>query len=114
MAKFNLTNFFSNTLQKFGTKNNPKAAQLKSGGAAAKFGNRKTNANGLFSTNANKLFKNYLVLSEVNTVNDLAGQSGNLANWNSANISAATYSSSTVMTNAQQPKYIALGQSNQG
>ena len=55
-----------------------------------------------------------MVLSEVNTVNDLAGQTDNLADWDSANISAATYSSSTVMIDAQQPKYIALGQSNQG
>jgi len=103
MAKFNLTNFFSDTLQKFGTKNNPKAAQLKSGGAKAKFG-----------ANPNKLFKKYMVLTDLNTVNDLAGKTGNLATWNSGNISAATYSSSTVMINAQQPKYIALGQSNQG
>lgn len=106
MAKFNLINFFSDTLQKFSTKNNPRAAQLKSGGAAAKFGTTRTNAN--------KLFKNYLVLSEVNTVNDFAGQSGDLANWNPANMTAATYSTSTVMTNAQQPRYIALGKSNQG
>jgi hypothetical protein len=105
MAKFNLSNFFSNTKDKFGAKNNPRAAQLKSGGAAAKFGSKKTNAN--------KIFKNYLVLSEVNTVNDFAGQTGNLANWDSANISAATYSSSTIMNDLTQPKYIKLNQSNQ-
>jgi hypothetical protein len=103
MAKFNLTNFFSDTLQKFGSKNNPKAAQLKSGGAKAKFG-----------ANPNRLFKKYMVLTELNTVNDLAGQTGNLANWDPANISAATYSSSAVMLAAQKPKYIALGKSNQG
>lgn len=106
MAKFNLINFFSNTKDKFGSKNNPRAAQLKSGGAAAKFGSKKTNGN--------KIFKNYLTLSEVNTVNNLAGQSGNLQNWDAANISAATYSSSTVMNNLTQPKYIKLGKSNQG
>jgi hypothetical protein len=105
MAKFNLSNFFSNTKDKFGTKNNPRATQLKSGGVAEKFGSKKTNAN--------KIFKNYLVLSEVNTVNDLAGQSGNLADWDSANISAATYSSSTIMNDLTQPKYIKLNQSNQ-
>lgn len=114
MAKFNLSNFFSNTKDKFGTKNNPRATQLKSGGAAAKFGSKKTNANGLNAQNANKIFKNYLVLSEVNTVNDFAGQTGNLENWDSANISAATYSSSTIMNNLTQPKYIKLDQSNQG
>ncbi len=114
MAKFNLTNFFSNTRDKFGTKNNPRAAQLKSGGAASKFGLFKTNANKLISENSNKIFKNYLVLSEVNTVNNLAGQTGSLGSWSAGNISAATYSSSTVMTNLTQPRYIKLGKSNQG
>lgn len=114
MAKFNLTNFFSDTSGKFGTKNNPRAAQLKSGGAASKFGQFKPNANGTNIKNGNKIFKNYLVITEVNTVNDLAGQTGNLSDWDSANISAATYSSSTEMVNLTQPKYIALGKSNQG
>lgn len=114
MAKFNLSNFFSNTQTKFGTKNNPRAAQLKSGGAASKFGPFKANANGTNIKNANKIFKNYLVLTEVNTVNDLAGQTDNLATWDAANISAATYSSSTVMNDLTQPQYIILGKSNQG
>lgn len=114
MAKFNLQNFFSNTAGKFGTKNNPRAAQLKSGGAASKFGPFKANANGTNIKNANKIFKNYLVLTEVNTVNDLAGQTDNLAAWDAANISAATYSSSTVMNDLTQPQYIILGKSNQG
>lgn len=114
MAKFNLNNFFTNTKDKFGTKNNPKAAQLKSGGASTKFGLFKANANGLKAKNSNKIFKNYLVLTEVNNVNQLAGQTGSLATWNSANISGATYSSSTVMNNLTKPQYIALDKSNQG
>lgn len=114
MAKFNLTNFFSNTKGKFGAKNNPRAAQLKSGGAASKFGLFKPNANGVNSRNKNMIFKNYIVTTEVNTVNDLAGKSGNLSSWNFNNMSAATYSSSTVMNNLTQPKYIKLGKSNQG
>lgn len=114
MAKFNLKNFFSDTSDKFRTKNNPRAAQLKSGGASSKFGSFKTNANGNNVKNANKIFKNYLVITETNTVNDLAGKTGNLAAWNAANISAATYSSSTEMVKLTQPKYIALGKSNQG
>jgi hypothetical protein len=114
MAKFNLTNFFSNTRDKFGAKNNPRAAQLKSGGAASKFGLFKANANGTNIRNANKIFKNYSVMTEINTVNNLAGQNGNLGSWNAGNISAATYSSSTVMNNLTQPKYIKLGKSNQG
>lgn len=114
MAKFNLKNFFSNTRDKFGAKNNPRAAQLKSGGAASKFGLFKTNANGLNAKNGNKIFKNYLVLTEANTVNNIAGKTGNLGAWNAANISAATYSSSTVMNNLTQPEYIKLNKSNQG
>lgn len=114
MAKFNLQNFFSNTKGKFGAVNNPRAAQLKSGGAASKFGLFKANANGVNQRNRNKIFKNYLVLTEVNTVNDLAGKSGNLSSWNYTNISAATYSSSTIMNNLTQPQYIKLNKSNQG
>ena len=114
MSKFNLSNFFSNTQTKFGTKNNPRAAQLKSGGAAAKFGLFKANANGVNQRNRNKIFKDYIVTTEVNTVNDIAGKSGNLSSWNYNNMSAATYSSSTEMIKLTQPKYIKLGKSNQG
>lgn len=106
MAKFNLTNFFSDTAQKFGAKNNPRAAQLKSGGAKDKFAPLKNSKD--------KFFKKFLLLTESNTVNDLAGQPGNLADWDPANISAATYSTSVEILKIQRPKYIALGKSNQG
>ena len=114
MAKFQLKNFFSNTRDKFGAKNNPRAEQLKSGGAANKFGLFKANANGENIRNRDRILKKYIVSTEIHTVNNLAGQNGNLGSWNAGNISAATYSSSTVMNNLTQPKYIKLGKSNQG
>jgi hypothetical protein len=108
MSKFNLKEFFSNTADKFGAKNNPKAAQLKSGTAPAQ-----KRLFGLDKTNTNKVFKNYMVITE-GTVNDLAGLNGNLSGWKTQNMSAATYPTTTSLAAATQKKYIKPGKSNQG
>jgi hypothetical protein len=108
MSKFNLKNFFSSTAGKFGTKNNPRAQQLKSGTAPTQ-----KRLFGLDKTNINKVFKKYMVLTE-GTVNDLAGKTGNLSGWTTQNMSAATYPTITSLEAATQKKYIKPGKSNQG